>query len=130
MVRATKNNDLTYKINTRGPDFQQLGMLPMMSETHSGEDVAAYATGKNSDAVRGVMEQNRLYDVMYDVLIREQLLIFVAPSEMVGPFTTIWSTVCCRTPRPRHLFKDGRADVFFGLREILELRHEELEKKY
>ena len=60
------------KINTRGPDFQQLGMLPMMSETHSGEDVAAYATGKNSDAVRGVMEQNRLYDVMYDVLIREQ----------------------------------------------------------
>ncbi len=60
------------KINTRGPDFQQLGMLPMMSETHAGEDVAAYATGKNSDAVRGVMEQNRLYDVMYDVLIREQ----------------------------------------------------------
>jgi len=60
------------KINTRGPDFQQLGMLPMMSETHAGEDVAAYATGKNSDAVRGVMEQNRLYDVMYNVLIREQ----------------------------------------------------------
>ena len=60
------------KINTRGPDFQQLGTLPMMSETHAGEDVAAYATGKNSDAVRGVMEQNRLYDVMYDVLIREQ----------------------------------------------------------
>ena len=60
------------KINTLGADFQQLGTVPMMSETHAGEDVAAFATGKNSDAVRGVMEQNRLYDVMYDVLIREQ----------------------------------------------------------
>ena len=33
-----------------------------------------------------------------------------------------------QTLRPRHLFKDGQADVFFGLREVLELRHEELEK--
>ena len=57
------------KINTQDPDYQQLGTVPTQSETHAGEDVAAFAVGQNAAAVRGVMEQNRLYDVMYDVLI-------------------------------------------------------------
>jgi alkaline phosphatase len=43
----------------------------MPAETHAGEDVAAFAAGQNAGAVRGVMEQNRLYDVMYDVLIND-----------------------------------------------------------
>ena len=57
------------KINTQDPDYQQLGTVPTQSETHAGEDVAAFAVGRNAAAVRGVMEQNRLYNVMYDVLI-------------------------------------------------------------
>ena len=57
------------KINTQDPDYQQLGTVPTHSETHAGEDAAAFAVGQNAAAVRGVMEQNRLYDVMYDVLI-------------------------------------------------------------
>ena len=56
------------KIDTQDPDYQQLGTIPTQSETHSGEDVAAFAVGQNADAVRGVMEQNRLYNVMLDAL--------------------------------------------------------------
>ena len=37
-------------------------------ESHGGEDVAVYAIGPGSNQVRGVMEQNRLYDVMADAL--------------------------------------------------------------
>ncbi len=33
-------------------------------ETHSGEDVALYATGPGSERVRGVIEQNLIYDIM------------------------------------------------------------------
>jgi alkaline phosphatase len=33
-------------------------------ETHGGEDVAVYAIGPGSDAVRGVIEQERLFDIM------------------------------------------------------------------
>jgi alkaline phosphatase len=40
----------------------------MQSETHGGDDVAAYARGSAASTVRGVMEQNELYDVMYRAL--------------------------------------------------------------
>jgi alkaline phosphatase len=43
----------------------------MQAETHAGEDVAAFATGANATAVRGVMEQNRLFNVMYDALFEQ-----------------------------------------------------------
>lgn len=33
-------------------------------ETHGGEDVALYAIGPGSEAVRGVIEQNRIFDIM------------------------------------------------------------------
>ena len=55
-------------VDTQARNFQQLGTVPMLAETHAGEDVAAFATGANATAVRGVMEQNRLFNVMYDVL--------------------------------------------------------------
>lgn len=38
------------------------------SETHGGEDVALYAIGPGSGAVRGVIEQNRIYDIMMAAL--------------------------------------------------------------
>jgi alkaline phosphatase len=55
-------------VDTQDPDYQQLGMVPLAAETHAGEDVAAFAIGVNAQAVGGVMEQNRLFDVMYNAL--------------------------------------------------------------
>ncbi len=37
-------------------------------ETHGGEDVALYAIGPGSEAARGVIEQNRIYDIMMGAL--------------------------------------------------------------
>ena len=34
------------------------------NETHAGEDVALYGTGPGSEMVRGVMEQNKVFDVI------------------------------------------------------------------
>ena len=59
--------DLTY-IDTTDPDYQQLGTVPLMIETHAGEDVAAFAAGKSATQVRGVMEQNKLFNVMHSAL--------------------------------------------------------------
>jgi alkaline phosphatase len=52
-------------------DYLQLATVPLDSETHGGEDVAAYADGPGAEAVRGVMEQHRLFDVMQRVLLPE-----------------------------------------------------------
>ena len=58
-------------VDTQARNSQQLGTVPMQAETHAGEDVAAFATGANATAVRGVMEQNRLFNVMYDALFEQ-----------------------------------------------------------
>jgi alkaline phosphatase len=55
-------------VDTTAVDFLQVAGVPMESETHGGEDVAAYARGPNAAALRGVLEQNRLYNIMADVL--------------------------------------------------------------
>ena len=39
-----------------------------ISESHAGEDVALYAVGPGAEAVRGVLEQNRIYDIMINAL--------------------------------------------------------------
>ena len=33
-------------------------------ETHGGDDVALYGIGPGADEVRGVIEQNLIYDIM------------------------------------------------------------------
>ncbi len=55
-------------VDTEDPDYRQPAAIPMTIETHAGEDVAAYATGPNADAVQGVMEQDRLFAVMFSAL--------------------------------------------------------------
>lgn len=35
-----------------------------VTETHGGEDVALFATGAGSDAAHGVIEQNKIFDIM------------------------------------------------------------------
>jgi alkaline phosphatase len=59
--------DLT-GIDTTHTDYRQLATVPLDSETHGGEDVAAYADGPGAQGVGGVMEQNRLFDVMHAAL--------------------------------------------------------------
>jgi len=59
--------DLT-DVDTQAPNYQQLATVPLQMETHAGEDVAAFATGKFAERIAGVMEQNKLFHVMQAVL--------------------------------------------------------------
>ena len=47
-----------------GVAARQQALVPTGSETHGGEDVALYARGPGAQRVKGVMEQNRIYDVI------------------------------------------------------------------
>lgn len=40
----------------------------MMSETHSGEDVAIYASGPGAQWISGVYEQNYIFHVMEEAM--------------------------------------------------------------
>ncbi len=55
--------DLT-SVDTLAPDFRQPALVPMYSETHGGEDVAALASGPGANLVTGVIEQNEIFHVM------------------------------------------------------------------
>ena len=57
--------DLT-GVNTNEPGFHPEVLVPLSSETHSGEDVAIYAMGAGAENVRGVMEQSFIYHVMVE----------------------------------------------------------------
>ena len=47
-----------------GVKARQQAAIPTKSETHAGEDVALYAQGPGAENVRGVMEQNLIYNVI------------------------------------------------------------------
>ncbi|MGB3805732.1 MAG: alkaline phosphatase [Erythrobacter sp.] len=47
-----------------GVSARQQSTVPLGSETHAGEDVPLYAQGPGADAVRGVIEQNVVYDII------------------------------------------------------------------
>lgn len=47
-----------------GVKARQQASIPTRSETHAGEDVALYGNGPGSDRVRGVIEQNVVYDII------------------------------------------------------------------
>lgn len=53
-------------------DYQQRALHPLISETHGGEDVPAYAWGVGADQVRGVMDQDELHGVMRAALFGGQ----------------------------------------------------------
>jgi len=55
--------DLT-GVDTTSPGFHQETLVPRSSETHSGEDVAVFATGPGSHLVNGTNEQSMIYHVM------------------------------------------------------------------
>ncbi len=45
-------------------DYLQQALIPMSSETHSGEDVAVYAKGPWAHLIDGTLEQNVIFHVM------------------------------------------------------------------
>ncbi len=47
-----------------GAKATQQALVPLGSETHGGEDVALFGTGPGAQRVRGVIEQNLIYDIM------------------------------------------------------------------
>ena len=51
-------------ISETGPHAHQQSLVPTRSETHGGEDVALFGTGPGAERVRGVIEQNVIYDIM------------------------------------------------------------------
>ncbi len=57
--------DLT-GVDTEAAGFHPEVLVPLGSETHSGEDVAIYAMGPGAENVRGVMEQSFIYHVMVE----------------------------------------------------------------
>ena len=68
--------DLTH-VDTTATDYLQEALIPLKSETHSGEDVAVFARGPGSAAVRGSLEQNVLFHLIAQSqpLIRAQLCL-------------------------------------------------------
>ncbi len=55
--------DLT-SVDTTAVGFLQEAAIPLLAETHAGEDVAIYARGPKAFMVRGSMEQNWIFHVM------------------------------------------------------------------
>jgi alkaline phosphatase len=55
-------------VDTAHPDFLQEAAVPLDAETHSGEDVPAYAGGPGAALFHGVQEQSYVYHAMVDAL--------------------------------------------------------------
>ncbi len=49
---------------TTAPDYKQEALVPLKFETHGGEDTVIFATGAGANLVRGVMEENWIFQVM------------------------------------------------------------------
>lgn len=52
-------------------DYLQQALIPMKSETHSGEDVAVYAKGPWAHLVDGTIEQNVIFHIMNHAISAE-----------------------------------------------------------
>lgn len=51
-------------IDTKSSGFHQETLIPKIDETHSGEDVAIYASGPGAYLVSGTQEQNAIFHIM------------------------------------------------------------------
>jgi len=49
-------------------DYKQQSAVRRASETHAGEDVALFAKGPGADAVKGVIDQAEIFDIMRDAV--------------------------------------------------------------
>jgi alkaline phosphatase len=55
-------------VDTAAPDFVQQALVPLPSETHSGEDVPVYAGGPWAHLFQRTVEQNYIFHVMQHAL--------------------------------------------------------------
>jgi alkaline phosphatase len=62
-VNPGRDQDLS-AVDTTSRDFHQESLVGLTGETHGGEDVALFARGPGSDVVRGVINQNEIYQIM------------------------------------------------------------------
>ncbi len=67
---AGSRPDLTEEEVT-DPDYVQQALIPLSSETHSGEDVAVFARGPWAHLFGGVIEQNVIFHVMNHAVTAE-----------------------------------------------------------
>lgn len=51
-------------VDTTMPGYHQEALVPLSSETHSGEDIGIYASGPGAFLVNGTNEQNMIFHVM------------------------------------------------------------------
>ena len=68
LKQVTNGNPDLSKVDTTDPNYLQEAMIPILDETHGGEDVAIFATGVNSYLIHGSMEENWIFYVMADAL--------------------------------------------------------------
>ena len=59
--------DLT-AVDTSASNYLQEASVPLLNETHGGEDVSIYASGPSSELLRGTLEQNAIYHLMVEAL--------------------------------------------------------------
>lgn len=55
-------------VNTEDPAYLQETAVPLLDETHSGEDVPLYAGGPKAYLFHGVLEQNVIFHIMIEAL--------------------------------------------------------------
>jgi alkaline phosphatase len=65
-ARPELDNDAAQDI-----DYVQQALIPLSSETHSGEDVAVYAKGPFAHLYDGTIEQNVVFHVMHHAMTAE-----------------------------------------------------------
>jgi alkaline phosphatase len=61
-IQAGRHN--LKEIDTETSGFHQEALIPLSAETHSGEDVAIYASGPGAALISGSNEQNLIFHVM------------------------------------------------------------------
>lgn len=64
---AAGRMDLT-NVDTTTAGYHQEALIPLGSETHSGEDIALHATGPGSQLAQGVIEQNVVFHLINQAL--------------------------------------------------------------
>ena len=67
MDNQAGRHDLTL-IDTQSSGFHQEALVPLGSETHSGEDISLHAMGPGAQLAQGVMEQNMVFHLINQAL--------------------------------------------------------------
>ncbi|MBX2878847.1 MAG: alkaline phosphatase [Granulosicoccus sp.] len=60
---AAGRKDLTL-VNTASPGFHQEALIPLIAETHAGEDVGIYSQGPGASLLTGTVEQHQIFHTM------------------------------------------------------------------